>query len=106
METKQALENSRKNLETIINKAWEDESFKQELIANPAQAIEKLSGKPFDAKGSNIVVTDQTAPNTVYINIPANPGNMELTDVQLEAVAGGAKQTGITILWTGICVHW
>ncbi|QNS41683.1 TolC family protein [Chryseobacterium manosquense] len=29
----------------IVQKAWEDENFKKELVANPIEAIEKLTGK-------------------------------------------------------------
>ena len=99
MNYQEAQANSEKNMETLISKCWEDETFKQELIADPAQAIEKLSGRPFDAKGKKIVVNDQTDPSTVHINIPPNPDNMELTEDQLEAVAGG----GYEILWSLIC---
>ncbi len=102
--TNQERENAEKNLKTIIKKAWEDESFKQELVSNPVQAIEKLSGKPLDLKGKKLIVTDQTDYSAVYINIPANPENMELTDAELEAVAGG--QFNLEILWTGICIGW
>lgn len=103
MDFKQAEANSEKNLKTIINKCYEDESFKRELVANPIAAIEKLSGKPLDLKGKRVVAVDQTDPSTIYINVPANPENMELSDVELEAVAGGK---GIEILWTGFCITW
>jgi hypothetical protein len=103
MDFNQAQENSEKNLKTIINKCWEDEAFKQELIANPVQAIEKLSGQPLDLKGKRIVVSDQTDTSVAYLNIPANPANMELTDLELEAIAGGK---GVEISWTFICVTW
>ena len=33
----------------IIEKAWEDEAFKQELLANPKAAIEKLAGGPINS---------------------------------------------------------
>jgi len=104
MDFQEAQANSEKNLKTIITKSWEDEAFKQELINNPVQAIEKLSGKPLDLKGKKIVVLDQTDPSVFYINIPANPDNLELTESELEAVAGG--QNGITIGWTLICILW
>ncbi|MEA5461118.1 NHLP leader peptide family RiPP precursor [Arcicella sp. LKC2W] len=104
MDFKEAQSNSEKNLQTIINKCWEDDSFKHELVANPVQAIEKLSGKTLDLKGKKLVVMDQTDPSTVYINVPVNPENMELTDAELEAVAGGAFKLELT--WTGICVEW
>jgi hypothetical protein len=103
MDYNQAQENSEKNLKTIIKKCWEDEAFKQELITNPVQAIEKLSGMPLELKGKKLIVTDQTDYSAVYINIPANPENMELTDAELEAVAGGFE---LELTWTGICVKW
>jgi len=104
MDFKEAQANSEKNFNTIISKSWEDEAFKQELISNPVQAIEKLSGKPLDLKGKTIVVTDQTDPSVFYINIPVNPDNLELTESELEAVAGGQK--GVEIGWTLICILW
>ncbi|QVY64637.1 NHLP leader peptide family RiPP precursor [Polaribacter sp. Q13] len=80
-------------LQSIIQKAWEDEAFKQELIANPVKAIEELTGKKINLpEGKTIVVKDQTDKTSLFINIPAQPNmeNMELTEAQLEAVAGGS----------------
>ena len=75
----------------VVQKAWEDAEFKNELIANPIQAIEKLTGKKLSLpEGKTLVVRDQTDESTVYINIPAMPQmEEELNDAQLEAVAGG-----------------
>jgi hypothetical protein len=83
-----------KLLQTIVQKAWEDTAFKQELIANPVDAIEKLIGKKINLpKGKTIVVRDQTAETVVYINIPAksNMDDVELNEEQLEIVAGGGN---------------
>ncbi|AUC16924.1 TOMM propeptide domain-containing protein [Tenacibaculum sp. SZ-18] len=77
----------------LVEKAWGDENFKNELIANPVDAIEKLTGKKLDLpEGKKIVVRDQTNESSVYINIPAKPNieDLQLTEEQLEAVAGGA----------------
>ena len=104
MDFNQAQANAEKNLKTIIDKCYQDESFKQELLANPAAAIEKLSGKPLDLKGKRVVAVDQTDASTIFINIPANVEDMELSEAELETVAGGEK--GLTILWTGICLNW
>lgn len=77
----------------IVQKAWEDENFKKELVANPLEAIEKLTGKKLNLpEGKTLVVRDQTAEDTVYINIPAAPEvDAELNEEQLEAVAGGCQ---------------
>ncbi len=77
----------------IVQKAWEDESFKKDLLANPVDAIEKLTGKKLNLpEGKTLVVRDQTEEDTVYINIPAKPEmDIELNEQELEAVAGGGE---------------
>lgn len=79
-------------MQTIVHKAWEDKSFKQELIANPVAAIEKLTGERLNLpEGKTLVVKDQTNESTVFINIPAEQKieDLELNEEQLEAIAGG-----------------
>jgi len=81
-----------KLLQTIVQKAWEDTAFKNELIANPIVAIEKLTGGKVNLpEGKTIVVRDQTDESTVYINIPAEQkmDDVELNEEQLELVSGG-----------------
>jgi len=87
----------------VIQKAWEDESFKEELKTNPIDAIEKLTGDTLDIpEGKTLVVRDQTDESTVYINIPAQKKmeDVELNEEQLEKVAGGIG-TPIDILLGG-----
>ena len=79
-------------LQQVINEAWENETFKQELLSNPIEAIEKLTGQKIQLpEGRELVVRDQTDADTVFINIPAeeNLEDVELNEEQLEAVAGG-----------------
>jgi hypothetical protein len=86
------ITNEQKVLQQVINEAWENEVFKNELIANPLTAIEKLTGQRVQLKeGQTLVVRDQTDESTIYINIPAeqNLENVELSEEQLEHVAGG-----------------
>ena len=75
----------------VVQKAWEDAEFKAELVANPVDAIEKLTEKKISIpEGKKLVVRDQTDESTVFINIPAKPEvDAELNEEQLEAVAGG-----------------
>ena len=83
---------SQELLQTIITKAWEDKTFKEELIANPIEAIEKATGERIQLpKGKTLIVRDQTDESSVFINIPAEPNieDMELSEEQLEVVAGG-----------------
>ena len=86
----------------IVHKAWEDAQFKSDLIVNPVAAIEKLTGRKLNLpQGKTLIVRDQSDEGTVYINIPAksNPEDVELSEDQLEVVAGG------TIGEDG-CIRW
>ena len=78
-------------LQQVINEAWENEAFKKDLMANPVEAIEKLTGDKLQLpKGKELVVRDQTDENTIYINIPAaKEVDAELSEEELETVAGG-----------------
>ena len=93
------MEDIRKGLQTVVNKAWENAQFKSELVANPKGAIQSATGLnvPDEVK---IVVNDQTDSETVYLNIPPKPDfdSMELTDEQLEQVAGGELIIAASIL--------
>ncbi len=83
----------------IVQKAWEDAEFKKELMANPSEAIEKLTGKKINLpEGKTLVVRDQTDDSNVYINIPAKPKmDMELDENQLEMVAGGGTVRDVVV---------
>jgi hypothetical protein len=90
------MENKKQEvLQTIISKAWEDTNFRKALISNPIVEIEKLTGVKVELpEGRELVIMDQTDKSKVYVNIPAEPDmeNMELTEEQLENIAGGGKK--------------
>lgn len=60
----------------IIAEAWENDEFKELLLTNPEETLEKFFGRklPIDKK---IKVTDQSDPDYLYINIPIKPQNFE-----------------------------
>lgn len=84
---------------TLVQKAWESPAFKEELIKNPIATIESVTGQKLPAN-TKFVVEDQTDESKIFLNIPrkVNADELELTDEQLEMVAGG------TDLVTGIVV--
>lgn len=97
----------------IIAKALEDEAFRQELLNNPNAAkseIEKDLGQKLPEYFQLRVV--QETENTGYIVLPVTiSANRELSEEQLEAVAGGGEVTlrvdcklGTLCLLTGDCL--
>jgi hypothetical protein len=81
-------------LRLVISKAWEDVNFRKSLITDPIKAIESLTGaKVVLPEGKTLVVNDQTDSSKVYVNIPAEPNieDIELTENQLEIIAGGGQ---------------
>lgn len=86
-----------KLMNTLVEKCWENPSYKQALISNPKLEIEKITGNELKIPdGKKLVIEDQTNNNIIYINIPNKPdfSNIELSDEQLEAVSGG--EIGLT----------
>ncbi len=59
------------DLQELITRAWEDESFKQELLANPRATIEKALGVSLP-KDIEIYVHEQT-PTKVHLVLPMPP---------------------------------
>ncbi|GET37478.1 NHLP leader peptide family RiPP precursor [Microseira wollei] len=81
----------------LIERALEDENFKQELLSNPKAVYARESGEemPTDLE---IEVIRETA-NKVYLVLPNNPAPTttdegELSEEALEAVAGGVCISG------------
>ncbi|PJJ08109.1 putative ribosomally synthesized peptide [Flavobacterium sp. 1] len=84
--------NKEEVLRLIISKAWEDANFRKSLIADPMKAIENLTGaKIVLPEGKTLVINDQTDKSKVFVNIPSEPNieDVELTESQLEIIAGG-----------------
>ena len=94
------LTNQQELYGSVVQKAWEDADFKARLVADPVATLEAFTGKPLNIPaGKTLVVRDQTDDSAVYINIPPSKSieDVELTDDQLEAVAGGQSLTIIDI---------
>ncbi|NEU76298.1 NHLP leader peptide family natural product precursor [Hassallia byssoidea VB512170] len=91
----------------LIQQAWENEAFKQELLNNPKAVYARESGEELP-KDLEIEVIQETA-NKVYLVIPNNPASSltegELAEEALEAVAGGVC-LGFTLAYGEAKIGW
>ena len=72
-------------LDHILAKCWTDANFKQQLLTDPAATL-KAQGIEIPA-GYTVRVVENTDKVVNYV-LPPNP-NVELSDSELEVVAGG-----------------
>ena len=75
----------------IVQRSIEDEALRQRLVEDPKRAVEEELGPrlPEDVR----VVTVEETQDTIYLVLPGTPiadaEGVELSDQQLESVAGG-----------------
>jgi Nitrile hydratase, alpha chain len=77
----------------IVTKAWQDDAFKKRLLANPT-AVLKEQGLEVSA-GVQVRVVENTD-QVIHLTLPAKPREGELSEDELENVAGG-KLGGVLI---------
>ena len=75
-----------KKMSQLIAKCWADEGFKRKLLADPAATL-KAEGVELPA-GLSIKALENTD-KVFHLVIPAKPTDAELSDEDLEKVAGG-----------------
>jgi hypothetical protein len=81
-------EEQAKKMQRIIAKAWMDDGFKQMLLADPAAALKQEGiAVPDGVQVKAVENTDKV----FHLVLPPKPTSDELSEDQLEAVAGGAK---------------
>ena len=99
---------NRRDLETkLIEKCWKDPEFKKRVVSDPKGMLEQHTDQKLPA-GLKIVVHEEDA-NTLHFTIPQAPTNLnELSDAELENVAGGTDLAllvtvaiGLTSVMTG-----
>ncbi|BAB73725.1 NHLP leader peptide family RiPP precursor [Anabaena sp. FACHB-709] len=82
---------TRKEIEAqIIVQAWKDETYRQELLNNSKAVIEREFAIQLPEE-INVHVVEENDSNFYFV-IPARPNleDVELSEEQLEAVAGGS----------------
>jgi hypothetical protein len=88
------------DLETrLIEKCWKEPGFRKQVLADPKGAFERQLGRPLPAD-LKIVIHEDSA-NTINLALPPIPTNAaELSDEDLEKVAGGTEVAVLTIIAT------
>jgi hypothetical protein len=93
---------TRRDLETaLIEKCWKDPEFKKQVIGDPKGMLERHTGQKLPAP-IKIFIHEEDA-NTLHFSIPSAPSNLsELSDDELERVAGGTDVTVTFVVLSGI----
>ena len=74
----------------VIKKTWEDDKFRQELLANPKATLAKFFDIAFPENVS--LAIHEESPTRMHLVLPTKPGtdgSEELSDDDLSSVAGG-----------------
>ena len=79
---------AQERLNAILARSATDPAFRQKLLADPRAAIAEATGRELPASYT-VRFVENTADATVVLPDPVNP-NAELSDGELETVAGGA----------------
>lgn len=82
-----AVDSIQKLVDQARAKAWVDKGFRKALIADPKKAIEGLFGITLPEKLNFNILEEKS--DSITIVLPAQLNDAELSDDQLDAVAGG-----------------
>jgi Nitrile hydratase, alpha chain len=88
---------SHRDLETaLIEKCWKDPDFKNEVVKDPKGMLERHIGQKLPAN-LKVFIHEEDA-NSLHFALPPTPSNAtELSDDELEKVAGGTEVVGLVV---------
>src|SRR5215472_13986621 len=98
MSTSAAPVATRQQLESaLIQKCWKDPAFRKEVVSDPKGMLEKHIGQKLPEQ-VKIFIHEEDA-NTLHLSIPPAPANVtELSDADLEKVAGGTDVASLVLV--------
>ena len=86
----------------LIAKAWHDARFKQALLQDPRAVVEREFGTGLPAEITMRVVAEDA--HTQYFVLPPALSDLELSDEQLEQVAGGEVFVATAVVLSAVVV--
>lgn len=91
--TDQGREKFQSLISPLIQKADEDFIFREKFIANPTGVIQKETGVNIDLPANwSFLVIDKGDSVALSIQLPISEDDIELTDEELEIIAGGGSK--------------
>src|SRR5437899_3257117 len=75
----------------LVSRAWADAAFKAKLLADPAAVLKENGLAP--PAGKQIKVVENTD-KVIYLILPTQPSAAELSEEELQRVAGGERCGG------------
>jgi hypothetical protein len=88
--------------DSIIAKAWNDEAFKKSFLDDPKATLNSVFHADLPAN-LQVEALEET-PNKLYITLPSEKPPDELSDEQLESVAGGECVVTTTCVIGGLII--
>jgi Nitrile hydratase, alpha chain len=79
----------------IVAKAWEDEAFKQKLMASPAAVLQEYGIEVLPGVDVKVVEgrgEPEVGPSMIVLPLPPRPSSDELSTEELEQAAGGTHR--------------
>lgn len=95
--TQEQMQDYARHQAQFMARVWSDPQFKQRLIGDPKSVLQE-QGVPVP-EGMEIRVVENTE-SVFYLVLPPSPAE-QISDEQLEAVAGGSMQTAGSAATTG-----
>jgi Nitrile hydratase, alpha chain len=104
MQTASAPEGTRQKIESVlVQKCWKDPVFRKEVVSDPKGMLEKHLGQKLPEQ-VKIFIHEEDA-NTLHLSIPPAPSNLaELSDEDLQKVAGGTDLIGTLLVTAQITI--
>ena len=92
------MDQTKDALQRVITKCWEDEAFKEQLLADPAATLRAQGVQIPEGMTVNVAVDSEDVRTLV---IPAAPAPGRMTDEELESAAGGScTEQGDIMCWS------